>query len=130
MNALARVGLMLAYAVLFLAAAGRSGVQLSTKAADAPLPYALSAAAAVLYGVIAFALWRGGERWRRVALIGTSIELAGVLAVGTWGILEPDAWPDETVWTGFGSGYVWVPLLLPIAAFWALLRARRARPQG
>ena len=130
MNALARVGLMLAYAVLFLAAAGRSGVQLSTKASEAPLPYSLSAIAALLYGVIAFALWRASARWRKVALVGTSVELAGVLAVGAWGILDADAWPDETVWTGFGSGYAWVPLLLPIVALWALVRARRASPDA
>ncbi len=122
MNSFARLGLLLAYAVLFLAALGRSSVQLSTKAADAPVAYALSAVAAVLYGVIAVALWRG---WRRLALIGTSVELAGVLIVGAWTEIGPGNWPDQTVWTGFGSGYGWIPLLLPIVALWVLIRARR-----
>lgn len=125
MKPLPRVALLVTYAVLFLAAAGRSSVQLGTKASEAPVPYALSAVAAVVYGVIAFALWRGTARWRDVALVGTIVELAGVLTVGTWGIAESGVWPDETVWSGYGSGYGWVPLVLPPLALWALLRARR-----
>jgi hypothetical protein len=39
--------------------------------------------------------------------------------------LESNWWPDKTVWTGFGSGYGWIPLLLPMLALWALIRARR-----
>jgi hypothetical protein len=109
--------------VLFLAALGRSSVQLSTHASEAPVAYSLSAAAAVLYGVIALALWRG---WRTLALVGTSVELVGVLVVGAWTEWGPGSWPDETVWTGFGSGYGWIPLVLPMLALWALLRARRA----
>ena len=134
MPPVARLALLLTYAVLFLAAAGRSSIQLATKAAEAPVPYALSAAAAIVYGVVALALWRMGARlpfstrWGTVALAGTSVELAGVLIVGAWGILEPGAWPDETVWSGFGSGYGWIPLALPPLALWALLRARRAAP--
>jgi len=120
-----RVALLVTYAVLFLAAAGRSSVQLGTKASEAPVPYSLSAVAAVIYGVIAFALWRGTARWRQVALVGTIVELAGVLTVGTWGVVESGVWPDETVWSGYGSGYGWVPLILPPLALWALLRARR-----
>ncbi len=88
MKPLPRVALLVTYAVLFFAAAGRSSVQLGTKASEAPVPYSLSAVAAVVYGVIAFALWRGTARWRDVALVGTIVELAGVLTVGTWGIVE------------------------------------------
>ncbi len=130
MNPIARVALLVTYAVLFLAAAGRSSVQLATKASEAPVPYALSAVAAVVYGVIAFALWRGSARWRSVALVGTVVELAGVLTVGTWGIVEAGVWPDETVWSGYGSGYGWVPLILPPLALWALITARRAADTG
>lgn len=125
MKPIPRVALLVTYAVLFLAAAGRSSVQLGTKASEAPVPYSLSAVAAVIYGVIAFALWRGTARWRQVALVGTIVELAGVLTVGTWGVVESGVWPDETVWSGYGSGYGWVPLILPPLALWALLRARR-----
>ena len=121
-NPIARIALVVAYAVLALAALGRSSFQISTKFADAPLPYSVSAASAVLYAVIAFALWRGKNK---LALIGSSIELVGVIVVGTLGYIESSWWPDETVWTGFGSAYGWVPLALPVLALWALLRTRR-----
>ncbi len=121
-NPIARIALVVAYAVLALAALGRSSFQISTKFADAPLPYSVSAASAVLYAVIAFALWRGKNK---LALIGSSIELVGVIVVGTLGYIESSWWPDETVWTGFGSAYGWVPLALPVLALWALVRMRR-----
>ena len=124
MNPIARIGLVVAYAVLALAALGRSSYQIGTKFDQAPVPYTISAISALLYLVIAVALVR---RASKVALVGTVIELLGVLVVGTLGIVEPMWWPDETVWTGFGSAYGWVPLILPMLALWALLRAGRAR---
>ena len=123
LNPIARITLIVAYAVLALAALGRSSFEISTKFGDAPLPYTVSAISAVLYAVITFALWRGKNR---LALIGSSIELVGVLTVGTLGYVESSWWPDHTVWTGFGSGYGWIPLLLPMLALWALIRARRS----
>lgn len=121
MNPIARIALIVAYFVLALAALGRSSYQISTKFADAPLAYSASALSAALYAVIAFALWKG---LRKLALIGSCIELAGVLIVGTLGYVESSWWPDETVWTGYGSAYGWVPLALPLLALWALLRSR------
>jgi hypothetical protein len=123
-NPIARIALIVAYAVLALAALGRSSYQISTKFADAPLAYSASALSAALYAVIAFALWKG---LRKLALIGSCIELAGVLIVGTLGYVESSWWPDETVWTGYGSAYGWVPLALPMLALWALLRSRGSR---
>ena len=124
MNPIARIVLIVVYAILGLAAAGRATVQIVESFADAPLAYALSAVSAALYVVIAVALWRG---WETVALVGSSVELAGVLVVGTLGIVDSDLWPDETVWTGYGSGYGWVPVLLPLAALFFLIRGRQRR---
>jgi len=121
MNPLARLLLIVAYSVLALAALGRSSFQIATKFADAPVPYTVSAASAVLYVVIAVALWKSKEK---LAIVGSTIELAGVTVVGTLGYIESSWWPDETVWTGYGSAYGWVPLVLPIVALWALLRGR------
>ncbi len=121
MSAIGRLLLIAAYGVLGLAATGRSVVQITTKLADAPVPYLLSGASAVLYVVIAIALWRG---WRATAVWGTITELTGVVVVGTLGYLVPEWWPDHTVWTGYGSAYGWVPLVLPIVALWLLLRPR------
>jgi hypothetical protein len=126
-NPLARIGLIVAYAVLALAALGRSSYQVSTKFADAPLAYSASALAALLYAVIAVALLKGLSQ---VALVGTSVELAGVVIVGTLGYIESSWWPDETVWTGYGSAYGWVPLMLPMLALWALIHTRRRARAG
>ncbi|WP_062289149.1 hypothetical protein [Demequina phytophila] len=124
MNPIARISLIVAYAVLALAALGRSSYQISTKLSEAPVPYLVSGVSALLYAVIAVALWR---RWAGVALVGTALELAGVLIVGTLGYVESSWWPDETVWTGYGSAYGWVPLALPAIALALLLRERRVR---
>ena len=124
MNPIARITLIVVYAILGLAAAGRATVQIMESFAEAPLAYTLSAVSAALYVLIAVALWRG---WETVALVGSSVELAGVLLVGTLGIVDSDLWPDETVWTGYGSGYGWVPVLLPLAALYFLIRGRQRR---
>jgi hypothetical protein len=50
---------------------------------------------------------------RRLATVAINIEPVGVLVVGAASELFPDAFPDATVWTGFGSGYGFVPLVLP-----------------
>ena len=94
------------YSLFALAAGARAAVQL---ASEVTLPYALSAAAAAVYLVAAIAWVRGA---RGVALVACGVELAGVLLVGTLTVVDP--FPDETVWSGFGSGYGYVPLVLPV----------------
>jgi len=119
--------LVAAYTVLAIAAGARAAVQLSTNAGEAPVQYALSAAAAAVYLVLAIAL-RRPERWRTVALVAASIELVGVLGVGIAEQLSATAWPDETVWSGFGAGYGWAPLVLPVAALVVLSARPRTMP--
>jgi hypothetical protein len=89
----------------------------------------MSAAAAVLYAVIVVALVRSGPRWRRVARIGILIELVGVLVVGTLSVFDSSLFPKATVWSGFGMGYVFLPLVLPILGLLWLRRedSRRAK---
>ena len=124
MNPIARIILIAVYSILGLAATGRATVQILEKFSEAPIAYTLSALSAVLYVLIAVALWRG---WETVALVGSVVELIGVLVVGTLGYLDESLWPDETVWTGYGSGYGWVPLLLPLTALFFLRQARQRR---
>lgn len=114
--------LVFVYGVFALAATGRSSVQLATKASEAPLPYALSGLAAVVYVVATFALATGR---RRLALVAVGIELVGVLVVGVTSLLLPQDYPDATVWSDFGAGYGYVPLVLPVAGLWWLLRGTR-----
>lgn len=114
--------LVFVYGVFALAATGRSSVQLATKASEAPLPYALSGLAAAVYVVATFALATGR---RRLALVAVGIELVGVLVVGVTSLLLPQDYPDATVWSDFGAGYGYVPLVLPVAGLWWLLRGTR-----
>jgi hypothetical protein len=51
-----------------VAAGARAGVQLATRAGEAPVPYALSAVAALVYLVLAVSLRRRG-RWLEVAAL-------------------------------------------------------------
>jgi hypothetical protein len=113
--------LVAVYGVFALAATSRAGVQIATKFAEAPLAYLLSAFAAVVYIVLTVALARNN---RRVALVACSIELAGVLIVGTLSLADSQAFPDATVWSGYGSGYGFVPLVLPVLGLIWLLRRR------
>lgn len=113
------------YAVMGLAATGRSVLQIVEYFDRAPLAYVLSAVAAAIYVVATVALAIGGRLWARVALVACSIEMVGVLVVGGLSYAVPDAFPDKTVWSHFGSGYGYVPLVLPALGLWWLLRGRR-----
>ncbi len=116
--------LVAVYGLFALAASARSAVQIATKFHEAPLAYLLSAFAAVVYIVATVSLARGDAASRRVATVAISIELVGVITVGTVSELVPDAFPDATVWTGFGSGYGFVPLVLPFVGLWWLRHTR------
>jgi Na+-driven multidrug efflux pump len=112
--------------VFALAASARAGVQIATRFDEAPLAYALSAFSAVVYIVATGALARGGPRARRVAWVACGIELVGVLVIGAFSLLDPAAFPDETVWSGFGQGYLFIPLVLPVLG---LTWLRRTAPR-
>jgi cytochrome bd-type quinol oxidase subunit 2 len=117
--------LLSVYGLFAVAATSRAAVQLATKFHEAPVAYLLSAAAALIYVIATVALARSTPTSRRVALVACSVELAGVLVVGTLSLLDPDLFPDQTVWSGFGSGYGFVPLVLPVLG---LLWLRRTKP--
>jgi hypothetical protein len=116
------------YGIFALAAGARAAVQLSTRFAEAPLAYLLSALAAVVYVVATVGLVRGGRSGRRTALVAITIELVGVLVVGTLSLADPAAFPDETVWSAYGRGYFFVPLALPVLGL--LLLGSRAGGRG
>ena len=115
--------LVFVYGVFALAATGRSTLQLATKASEAPVPYALSAFAAAVYILATYALASGR---RRLALAAVGTELVGVLVVGVTSLLVPEDFPDATVWSEFGAGYGYVPLVLPLVGLWWLLRGARS----
>ena len=116
--------LIAVYAVFAVAATGRSVYQLATQAGEAPFPYGLSALAAVVYIAATLGLAREGEGWRRVAWAACATELVGVLVVGTLSVLDADLFPDDTVWSSYGAGYGYLPLVLPFAGLAWLWRTR------
>lgn len=99
-------------------------MQLATQFAQAPLAYLLSAFSAVVYIVATISLARGHATSRRLATVAISIELVGVIIVGAASVLSTSIFQHPTVWTGFGSGYGFVPLVLPFVGLWWLRHTR------
>jgi cytochrome bd-type quinol oxidase subunit 2 len=118
--------LVAVYAVLALAATGRSVFQILEQFDEAPLAYGLSALAAVVYIVATVSLVKRGRTSYAVAWATISFELVGVLVVGLVTALDPALFPDDTVWSWFGRGYGFVPLVLPVLGIVWLLRTRPA----
>jgi hypothetical protein len=116
--------LLLVYGVFALSASARALVQISTHFAEAPLAYILSAVAGLVYIAATIGLARGGPRGRMLALISCTIELIGVLVIGTLSVVDAGDFPDATVWSNFGSGYGYVPLVLPFVGLWWIWRHR------
>ena len=112
---------VLAYVVFAVSTGVRAGFQVATKFDHAPISYSLSALAALIYLVAAIAIVRGVAG---VALAAVSIELAGVVGVGALSYMVRDWFPEASVWSHFGSGYGFVPLVLPVVGLVFLLRRR------
>jgi hypothetical protein len=111
------------YAIFALSATARSLYQLFTKFGEAPFSYSLSAVSALVYLVATIALARSMDSLAKFALV---FELLGVLIVGTLSVSIPDNFQHATVWSLFGAGYGFIPLLLPIWGLW-WLRTRSQR---
>lgn len=119
--------LIAVYAVFALSASARAGYQILTKFSEAPLAYLLSAFAALVYVIATVSLAKAGSAWFKVSVAAVLVELVGVLVVGALSVFDPVAFPHETVWSLFGRGYAFIPLLLPILGLVWLNRRRPAR---
>ena len=117
--------LVAVYGIFALAATARSGVQVATKFHEAPISYSLSAFAAAVYIMATVTLARGDATSRRIATVAITIELIGVLVVGTWSYFFPLEFTAPSVWSGFGSGYGFIPLVLPFIGLWWLRHTRQ-----
>ena len=120
--------LVAVYGIFALAATARSLVQLLTKADEAPLAYALSALAGIVYIAATLGLAEIGPDPRRLAWAAVGFELVGVLTVGTLTVLDPELFPDQTVWSAYGAGYGWLPLVLPFLGLAWLWHSRPSSP--
>lgn len=122
--------LIAVYAVFALSATARAGYQILTKFSEAPLAYLLSAFAAVVYIVATVSLAKAGRTWFKVSVTAVLVELIGVLVVGALSLFDAVNFPHETVWSLFGRGYGFIPLLLPILGLIWLYRRRPAPKQA
>ncbi|MBW0118531.1 hypothetical protein [Pseudonocardia abyssalis] len=116
--------LITVYGIFALSATARAGVQIATRFSEAPLPYLLSALAGVVYILATIGLARSGPGARRLAWGAVGFELAGVLVVGMLSVFDAGDFPDDTVWSEFGRGYGYIPLVLPLVGLWWLRRTR------
>jgi hypothetical protein len=121
--------LIAVYGVFALSATARAGVQIATRFAEAPLAYLLSALAGAVYILATIGLAGRGPGARRMAWGAVVFELVGVLVVGTLTVFDTADFPDDTVWSVFGRGYGFIPLVLPLVGLW-WLRHTRARHPG
>jgi hypothetical protein len=101
--------LIAVYAVFAISATARAGYQILTKFSEAPLA-------------------KPGRAWFRVSLIAVLVELVGVVVVGALSVFDAVAFPHETVWSLFGRGYAFIPLVLPVLGLIWLYRRRPAAP--
>ncbi|MEP6480957.1 MAG: hypothetical protein ABJA94_03005 [Rhodoglobus sp.] len=119
--------LIAVYAILALGATARSVVQVLTKFDHAPVAYLLSGLAGLVYILATVALLGRGDTWYRVAWITIAFELLGVMTIGALSLFDPVLFPADTVWSYFGRGYLFIPLVLPVLGMLWLYRNRPAR---
>jgi len=117
--------LILVYAVFAVSSTARASFQVITKFEDAPLAYSLSLLSALIYILATVSLARSGTTWNKVAVAAVVFELVGVLSVGTLSFVAPELFDHASVWSGFGAGYGYLPLVLPILGLIWIRKARR-----
>jgi hypothetical protein len=110
------------YGVFALSASVRASYQLLRKYEEAPLAYWLSLLAAVVYIIATFALAIGKYDLANKTLV---FELAGVLLIGTLSLTVPSLFAHPSVWSYYGMGYGFIPLLLPMFGLWWVRRVKR-----
>jgi hypothetical protein len=106
--------LILVYAVFAISSTARASFQVITKFDEAPVSYSLSLLSAVVYLLATVSLAKSGPAWKTIALASVIFELIGVLTIGAVSLLVPELFVEASIWSGFGSGYGYLPLVLPV----------------
>jgi hypothetical protein len=114
--------LVAVYAIFALSATARALTQILSKFSEAPVAYLLSLLAGVVYILATIGLAGRKPVYRRIAWGAVAFELVGVLVVGTLTVLDTGDFPADTVWSVYGRGYGFVPLILPFIGLWWLRR--------
>lgn len=102
------------YAIFAISATARASYQLIREFDQAPLAYSLSAISAAVYLLATYSLSKQEPKWQRIALYTIWFELVGVIAVGALSLALPALFAHPSVWSNFGAGYAFIPLILPI----------------
>ena len=117
------------YAIFALAATARGIVQIVTKFDEAPVAYVLSLFSGIVYICATVGLLTN-RRWSRTlawAAVGT--EMVGVVTIGIASIIDAEVFPHDTVWSRFGAGYGYVPVILPVLGLMWLWQTRGTSAQ-
>jgi hypothetical protein len=121
--------LIVFYFIMTIAALARSVFEIVAHFDVAPTAYLLSLFSGVVYLIATIALITPGRTPFRVAQVAITIELIGVLVVGTISVVNLSLFPfsgdRSTVWAYYGLEYLLIPLALPILG---LLFLRSQRP--
>lgn len=117
--------LILVYAVFAVSSTARATFQILTKFEEAPLAYSLSLLSALVYILATISLTRSGPKWQAIATASVVFELVGVLTVGTLSFVTPELFSHASVWSGFGQGYGYLPLVLPVLGLLWIRKANR-----
>ena len=106
--------LIAVYAVFAVSATARASYQLFREFDQAPVAYSLSLLSAVVYIVATISLAKSGVAAAKIARYAIWFELVGVILVGVLSLTVPALFAHPSVWSVFGIGYAFIPLLLPI----------------
>lgn len=117
--------LIAVYAVFALSATARASYQLLREFDQAPVAYTLSLVSALTYILVTVALTKSDARWQKIARYTVWFELIGVVSVGIASFTIPSLFSHPSVWSGFGIGYGFFPLLLPILGLFWLSRRKK-----
>ena len=121
--------LIVFYFIMTIAALARSLFEIIAHFGTAPVAYLLSLFAGLVYLVATIALITPGRRAYRVAFVAITIELVGVLVIGTASVIDFGLFPfsgdRSTVWAYYGLEYLLIPLALPVLGLLFLRSQRR-----
>jgi hypothetical protein len=112
------------YAIFALSATSRALYTLIRKYEEAPLAYWLSLVAALTYVAVTVLLFSRGSGAKSTARAIIAFELVGVVTVGLLSLVLPALFQHPTVWSLFGIGYAFIPLILPVVGLIALKDAK------
>ena len=113
--------LIAVYGIFAISASARASYQLTIEFSQAPVAYLLSLLAALVYVLATVLLAK--QSLRKYAKIAIWFELIGVVVVGFLSLALPQLFAHPSVWSGFGIGYGFIPLALPVVGLVWLRKA-------